>query len=137
MEWSKMTTESIISGKNADGVSFLELFAQDYCKVFNTSNFCVTCPNKIKEAHLKWIKKHTIMKKNNSKYVLKEKYDGIFLKFGSNIRVNNATMTEELGAELLKNRGEKIFAKFPKPTTKKTKVDENGNNPDSEKEGNV
>lgn len=77
------------------------------------------------------------MKNNNSKYVLKEKYDGIFLKFGSNIRVNNATMTDELGAELLKNRGEKVFAKFPKPTTKKAKVNENGNNTDSKKEGSI
>ena len=53
---------------------------------------------------------------NESKYKLKAKYDGISLEFGSQVMVYNATITDELGAKLLKKRGEQIFELFPKNT---------------------
>lgn len=56
---------------------------------------------------------------NTCKYKLHPKYEGIQLEPMGNVFVTNANLTDEMGAKLLKRRGEKIFVKFPKVEEKK------------------
>lgn len=52
---------------------------------------------------------------NTSEYRLKEKYNGLSLKFGSSVMVHNGNITNEYAKELLKRfSAETIFDKFPK-----------------------
>lgn len=57
----------------------------------------------------------------NSGYVLKAKYNGIPLSFGSPILVTNANLTDEIAQNLLKNhkRGALLFDKIPEGATSK------------------
>ena len=51
---------------------------------------------------------------NNSQYRLKEKYNGLSLKFGSQILVNNRNITDEYALELLERfEAKTIFDIFP------------------------
>lgn len=63
---------------------------------------------------------------NNSDYKLHAKREGLPLKFGSNIRVTNANITNEYAQTLIERYSEihkentltYLFSKHPKPTVK-------------------
>jgi hypothetical protein len=115
MLWHKLTTEQIIGGTTPDNVRYLKLFLADYKEMFNVDNLCASCNNLIAEYH----KKYTIkmMEKDNTcQYRLKEKYNGIQLESCSSIFVNNGNINDELGTQLLKNKGSHLFDKFPTTT---------------------
>jgi hypothetical protein len=121
MLWQDLTTEQIIGGKTPDGVRYLKLFLADYSRTFNVDNLCGSCNNLIAEYH----KKYTIKMKakdNTCQYRLLDKYNGIALEPCSNVRVNNGNITDELGAQLMANKGARIFAKFPTQTEEETIV---------------
>ena len=128
-----MTTEEIIRGSAPDGVRYLTLFLTDYALLFNENNLCATCNNLIASYHIKY-KIKVMEKQNDCLYRLQEKYNGIQLEPCSSVFVNNANITNEIGALLLKNKGARIFSKLPqeeekeevieptqKPQTKKAK----------------
>ena len=56
-----------------------------------------------------------------SDYRLKLKYEGIQLSFGSTIFVTNENITNEIGAKLLKEKGEHLFDVIPEPKAKPIK----------------
>lgn len=55
---------------------------------------------------------------NDSGYILKAKYDGIPLGFGSPVLVTNANITKEYAEKLIKEhkRGADLFDKIPEET---------------------
>ncbi|MDV7399001.1 hypothetical protein RZS08_46765, partial [Arthrospira platensis SPKY1] len=110
----------IISGQNADGVSFLKLFLIDYSREFSEFNLCASCENKLVNYHAKWCKRFKIMGRKCD-YRLKLKYEGIQLEFGSTVFVTNENLTNEIGAKLLKEKGEHLFDLIPEPKPKKVR----------------
>lgn len=112
MLWQEMTTEQIIGGITPDGVRYLKLFLQDYSKAFHADNLCASCNNLIAEYHTKY-KIKMQAKDNKCQFRLLDKYNGIALDNCSNIRVNNGNITDELGYQLLANKGARVFSKMP------------------------
>lgn len=119
-DWLSFSVDQIIGGRTADGLRYLELFLQDYSRAFNTrpNANCTKC---IATYLRNYKSKFSVMSK--SKYVLKKKYEGIQLGFGSGIFVTNSNMTDELGEKLFKwhSNPESLFASYPKPKKKAPK----------------
>ena len=110
MKWSNYTWEQVRTGKDENGSRLISQFAKEY-KERTGNSICVTCPSS--KQKFNEFKKQKKMSK--SKYVLKAKYNGIPLKFGSNVLVTNSNMTDEYGKQLLKNhpRGKELFESIP------------------------
>lgn len=128
--WLEYDIESIIGGKSSDGVPLLQLFLKDYAKEFNSTTLNASCKRCINDYLQKYKSKITIMD-SNCKYVLHKKREGIPLKFGSNIRVNNRNITDEYAKELIskfeKTLGDAfkldyLFSKYPKEEPKNIEV---------------
>lgn len=118
IKWENIPTETIQSKKTAEGVKYLELFLFDYAKLLNKQNLNASCGKCIRNYHKEYIE--NIMT-TESKYVLKKKYIGIYLRKNPSFRVNNSNITDKIGSALLKEKGDHIFEKFPKPVKKTPK----------------
>lgn len=112
MKWENIGFDSILGGKTAEGVRYLEIFLQDYAKLFNKQNLNASCTRCIQDYHKQYIKKMNIMD-NKCDYVLKLKYIGTRLRPGSSFMVNNSNITNKIGEELLKSKGAFLFEKMP------------------------
>lgn len=103
-------------------------FLTDYKKEFNVENVNPSCANCLQSYLNDFKKKYKVM--NKSGYVLKEKYQGIQLEFGSSVMVNNTNITKEWAKNLIKNHplGADLFdvipSEKPEPKEKKTKETE-------------
>lgn len=117
MNWLDKNVEFIIGGNAPDGTRYLKLFLTEYSQLFNEKNLNPSCSSCIRE-YLKKYKEKMGTNENKCEYRLHQKYCGIQLEKCSSIHVNNSNITDEYAKILLKNRGEKVFAKMP--TTKKT-----------------
>lgn len=116
MNWENKSIELIIGGNAPDGTRYLVEFLKDYASLTGEKTLNASCNNCIREYHRKYIQK---MKPSNCDYKLKDKYNGIPLGRGSSVLITNANITNDLGAELLKNRGSHLFVKFPITETEK------------------
>lgn len=114
-----MSISAIISGKADDGTRLLELFLQDYTKLFK-AKVNPNCPKCLKNYHTKYkLKLHDM--ENECDYRLKKMFSGVPLKFGSNIFLTNKSLTNELAEEYIKIRKAKkpsfkasdVFDKYP------------------------
>lgn len=97
----------------AGNLSLLELFFQEYTRVFDevVNPSCGNCVN----SYLDKYKNHLRKMANDCKFKLHAKYEGIPLEFGSDILVTNANITEEYAKKLLKHvNGERYFEAIPK-----------------------
>lgn len=114
MNWSKLDIEIIFSGKNAEGVRYLQLFLSDYVSLIEPKDTpiasCKKCLKKYLYEFLTY--KPKTMEKQN--YQLKPKYEGITI-FGTGIVFTNANLTDELAERLVKEHpaGVKLFAIMP------------------------
>ncbi|WP_417867948.1 hypothetical protein [Xanthomarina gelatinilytica] len=116
MNWQKLDKVTIFTGTDENGNRYLSQFLRDYKEAFPGTDPNAGCQRCLDDYYQKLIKHLSIMKtvKNESGFVLKEKYQNIPLKFGSKILVNNSNITKEIGIELLKRKnGEKLFDKVP------------------------
>ena len=118
LNWNEIKIENILSGKTAEGVTYLDLFLEDFKKVFNVKNPNKNCNICIKEYHRRYIQKLQEMA-TDCKYTLHKKYNGLPLEIsGKNsiISVTNSNITDEYAKILLKRFKEPstIFSKFPK-----------------------
>lgn len=122
-DWSKIDKVVIFKGTDENGNRYLSQFLKDYQQLTGAKELNVGCGNCLEDYYKKYIQNFSTMsKKNKSGYVLKAKYDGIPLKFGSRTFVSNRNMTDQLAKELIKNhpKGEDLFDAIPEATTKKT-----------------
>lgn len=96
-----MTVQNIIGGKTADGVKYLELFLQDYTKLFSTkvNPNCSKCIS----GYLNKYKLKIFDMDSNCDYKLRKKFNGIPLSFGSSTFLSNGNLTNKLAEELVKN----------------------------------
>lgn len=122
MNWLKLDKVTIFTGTDGNGNRYLSRFLKDYKEAFPGTDPNAGCQRCLDDYYQKLIKHISIMKtvKNESGFVLKEKYQNIPLRFGSKVLVNNSNMTVEYGRELLKRKnGEKLFDKIPEITSEK------------------
>jgi len=126
LNWLELNTIDIVSKVTADGVKYLELFLQDYSKLFN-KKVVPSCNNCINE-YLKEYKENFKVMSNDCKYKLHKKREGIQLEFGSNVHVTNVNITDEYAEKLIERftpfhkEGtlDFLFDKYPKNTTNST-----------------
>lgn len=119
MTWNNYTADQVRT-QSKDGVRLALLFNEDFKKKFNR-NVCLTCTADFADDFKKYLMA-TSEKKENPKYLLKKKYDGISLGFGKG-RVFNATITEKEAKELAKNhaKGKELFEIFTEAEPKEKK----------------
>lgn len=111
-----MDVNTIATGKGSDGTLYLQLFLQEYTKLFK-EKVNPSCPRCLND-YLTRYKKHYNTMANTCKYRLHAKYENIPLEFGSPILVNNSNITNEYALKLLSHKnGERYFAGLPDPNT--------------------
>lgn len=125
-KWEEYNIESIVSGKNTDGVSLLELFLKDYSKEFNIKTLNANCKRCLKDYLDKYKSKKKRMD-SNCKYILHKKREGLTLSFGSGIYVNNNNINDEYAKKLISKftsilgdsfTMDYLFSKYPKEDVK-------------------
>jgi hypothetical protein len=119
IQFEFLDTNAVLSNVTPDGVRYLELFLKEYSRITGTpeSNLNAGCNNCISE-YMKTYKLNKNKMASTKNYRLKEKYNGIPLKFGSNTYVSNSNITDEYAEILLeKHKAEDIFEVYPKKKT--------------------
>lgn len=118
-DWINIEISNLITGYDSNGVRFLGQFLKDYTELFSES-VNAGCPRCISTYLKKYKLKFTTME-NNSKYILKKKYEGISLNDSTSVMVNNNNITDEYAVELLKRfKADEIFEVYPKAKVAET-----------------
>tara|TARA_R110002012_G_scaffold190633_1_gene358198 strand:- start:7462 stop:8079 length:618 start_codon:yes stop_codon:yes gene_type:complete len=120
-DWRTLDKDTILTGKDENGNRYLSQFLKEYERTFQPDMInagCQRCLDDYYNKFLKYLNTMGTKKVNDSGYVLKSKYDGIPLEFGSQTFVRNSTITREQGDQLIKNhkRGAELFEKVPEPS---------------------
>ena len=118
MDWRNYTAEQVRT-KSVDGVRLAKLFNVDFKEKFNR-NTCLSCTQDFAKDFQKYINTMSDKKKEQPKYLLKKKFDGISIGFNKG-RAFNATLTEKQAKDLIKNhpKGKDLFEVIPKEEPKK------------------
>lgn len=118
-QWLDLDKNTIFTGKDENGNLYLNQFLRLYQEVFQPeAQLRPGCPSCLEDYYKKLIKYLSTMSKVKSMkpkgWKLKQKYEGITLKFGSKIRVTNANVNE-YGPELYRThkRAEILFESIP------------------------
>lgn len=125
MDWSKLDKETIFKGNDAKGNRYLSQFLSDYQNTFNPESINAGCERCLEDYYNKMIKHLNMSNKNsntkNSGYLLKPKYEGIPMAFGSRKFVYNHTLTDEIAQEMIKNhpKGKALFQNIPEKSKSK------------------
>ena len=134
MQWHKIDIGTIINGITPDGVPYLKLFLIEYKKEFNVEVVNPSCDRCIKSYHNQYKNRYE-MAENTSQYKLHKKREGLQLKFGSAIFVNNTNITDEYAETLIErfktvfdNKNEEfkldyLFETYPKEAVKPVKTE--------------
>ena len=111
-DWTKIGKDAILKGKDENGNRYLSQFLKDYQELTGAKNLNAGCGKCLNDYYKKYLK---MKNQKKSGYVLKSKYDGIPLNFGSRTFVSNRNMTDKLAKELIKNhpKGKGLFDKVP------------------------
>lgn len=127
-DWRLLDKVAIFTGKDKNGNRYLTSFLKDYKRIFHPLDINAGCERCLNDYYNKILNYLTMAPKENKNtdFILKIKYNGIPLKFGSRILVTNANLTDEIGSFLLANhpRGEKLFDKIGKIVEDEPKKDE-------------
>lgn len=129
MNWLKINKETIFSGKDENGNRYLSQFLADYEKTFHPDEINAGCKRCLDDYYKKFIKHLSMSKKDtnseNSGYILKKKYEGIPMHFGSRKLVYSHTLTDEIAEEMLKKhpKGKELFHNIPKKSKKEGSTD--------------
>lgn len=127
-KWDNLSNDEIINGKNADGVSYLGLFLNDYTIRFKpTEPIYAGCRRCLNDYIYKY-KNFKDMEVTNSSYKLKLMFEGITL-FGTGLVITNKNLTDKIAKKLLAEHphGKELFdfipeeVVAPKPVVKKDK----------------
>lgn len=116
IDWLKLDKVVIFTGKDENGNRYLTQFLSEYKKVFNLNEVNAGCKRCLDDYYLKYTKHlHMGTVKEDLGYILKAKYNGIPLAFGSPVLVTNGNITEKYAKQLLKNhaRGKDLFEVIP------------------------
>lgn len=124
MDWQNIGLDLTLTGKDSKGERYLKQFLKDYTALTNevVNAQCVKCLITYWNKYINL----TTMSESKSKYKLHLKRQGLQLKFGSAVFVDNNNITDEY-AEALISRFEKIkpdfepsylFSEFPVKETK-------------------
>lgn len=118
LNWTEIKIENIIGGVSSDGVSYLDLFLEDFKKVFNVKNPNKNCNTCIREYYKRYTQRLHEME-TNCKYILHKKYNGLPLEISgknSSISVTNSNITDAYAKILLKRFKDpsKVFSTYPK-----------------------
>ena len=116
MDWLSVDKDTVFNGSDAHGNRYLNQFLADYERIFDLKDLNAGCKNCLNNYYSNLIKHLNMGNTTESKaYQLKEKYNGIPLKFGSPVLVNNGNITKEYAEELIKNhpRGIDLFDVLP------------------------
>ena len=122
MDWLNIEKVVIFNGKDENGNRYLSQFLRDYKEVFNPDYVNAGCEKCLNDYYTKFIKYLNMGNdKEEKKYVLKAKYNGIPLKFGSPVLVTNSNITKQYAETLAKNhpRGKDLFDVYPEEVEKK------------------
>lgn len=118
MDWLKLDKVTIFEGRDENGNRYLSRFLSDFKKEFNPDTINAGCQRCLEDYYLKFTKHLSKMgnKKSQSDFILKAKYNGIPLEFGSQTFVNNSNIDAEKALKLLKGhkKGKELFEKLPK-----------------------
>lgn len=116
-DWLKIDKDTIFKGNDENGNRYLSQFLSDYKKIFSPADINAGCERCLNDYYQKLIKHLPTMGKDKKKkeYVLKLKYNGIPLEFGSPVLVTNANVNEEYARKLIKShpRGKDLFDVLP------------------------
>lgn len=126
MNWISLDKVTIFTGKDKDGNRYLTQFVRDYKKVFGNERIeigCDKCINTLYNNFIKYLNNMKTSKNTKTKAVLKKKYQGIQLCFGSKFFITNANMTQEQAVYLVTKHphGKKLFDVLPEMKEKKNK----------------
>lgn len=129
MNWLELDKETIFKGKDGNGNRYLSQFLSDYQKQFNPDHINAGCKRCLDDYYTKFVK-HLTMSKNetkskNSGYILKPKYEGIPMKFGSRKLVYSHNITDEIAEEMIKShpKGKELFQNIPETSKGKGSED--------------
>jgi hypothetical protein len=112
MDFTTMDIQAITTGKGSGGTGYLQLFLQEYTKLFK-QKVNPSCPRCLND-YLTRYKNHFKTMANTCKYRLHAKYENIPLEFGSQILVNNSNITDAYALKLLEQtNGQRYFAAMP------------------------
>lgn len=128
MNWLNLNKETIFKGKDEEGNRYLSQFLSDYKEVFKPAEINAGCTNCLNNYYHEMIKHLNIMatqnQNKNSGYLLKAKYEGIPMAFGSRKLVYNHNLTDEIAKKMIEKhpKGKDLFqvipeAKEAKPTS--------------------
>ncbi|PHQ27702.1 hypothetical protein [Leeuwenhoekiella nanhaiensis] len=116
-DWREIDKTTILTGTDENGNRYLSRFLKEYQQTFQPDMINAGCQRCLDDYYNNFIKYLNTMgtAKNDSGYILKAKYEGIPLEFGSQTFVRNSTITKKQGDFLLKNhkRGEELFEQIP------------------------
>lgn len=91
-------------------------FLKDYALYFGNNNLCASCPSKL-DSYYNDFNRVFIMKLpfGDRRFIVKKKYNGLPLEFGSNIILSNANMTKDLAITFITkhSKGKNLFEKLP------------------------
>lgn len=116
MCWQNVDRETVFTDVDSHGNRYLSQFLSDYKKAFPASDPNAGCRKCLNDYYEKLTKHISTMGQveNKSGYVLKAKFEGIPLEFGSQILVTNSNMTKEYAEKLLKRKhGADLFEIIP------------------------
>lgn len=119
-DWKKIDKVTIFKGSDKNGNRYLNAFLSEYKDIFNPDMVNAGCQRCLEDYYINFINYLQMgVEKKVTGYVLKSKYNGIPLEFGSGVLVTNTNMTQEYGDILLNNhsRGKELFDKIPKFNT--------------------
>lgn len=103
--WLDISKKDIFYGTDNNGNRYLGQFLRDYKEEFAPDVINAGCQGCLDQYYSNMVKKLNEMgiEKNKSGYVLKAKYNGIPLKFGSPILVTNTNIDDKMGKYLIEN----------------------------------
>lgn len=117
-DWRELDKVTIFNGKDENGNRYLSQFLKQYRETFGVYEVNAGCERCLNDYYTKFIKHLDTMsnEKQECKFKLKKKYEGIQKEFGSRDFVTNANLTDETAIFLLENhaRGKDLFAEIPK-----------------------
>lgn len=118
IDWRELDKVTIFNGKDENGNRYLSQFLKQYRETFGVHEINAGCERCLNDYYTKFIKYLNTMsnEKQECKFKLKKKYEGIQKEFGSREFVTNANLTDETAMFLLENhaRGKELFSEIPK-----------------------
>tara|TARA_R110002167_G_scaffold81296_3_gene222682 strand:+ start:29 stop:433 length:405 start_codon:yes stop_codon:yes gene_type:complete len=114
MNWNKYSPDTILTGRNKEGVRLIIEFGKDFKNKmgYDLDIGCIKC---FRNDFQKFLNRGT-MAERKSAYKLKPMYNGLSLGFGSKVYISDQNITDELAERFVKEhpKGLSLFSEYPK-----------------------